>query len=531
MLDELLEFLPAELDVTRVREVVLLPRAFDRPSGQLLFLVRRDRSQAVLSRPSDFELFREIPLDAKEPIAVVRDGESPRVEVRVVDGKVLALPLEPHEAERFDALIAATRRRSSRPSRRSGSIRPPESVEAEVVVVRDGLIKIVTPAPERPSSIPAALAPTPEALASASGESVTDGGTYDSVRPPPFAPEALPSAFTERAEAGPRDLPTLRARLRRHWDLGQLDEACQVARVVSLLGPVEPMEKRLASLDAGNASSRPIAPHLFQAYVAHADEDPDLSRLFVALWPALLTMRLRPERDMGLRARDAVDVNTAEGGFAGVFRRASRVLSLPTPRLWVRADVPGGLAHLNVSPVGSLCGGSLAQGFSELETLFVAAHHLAFYRPDVYLLALLPSSADLLTLACAGLHLERRVPPDPRIAKVAESIERFMVPQVRESLRSACAELSLPGDPRTFLAAELLRFRRAATFSAARAGFLVSGSLPVAARMIRLLPSFPGLEADEVLDDLLAFAVSPGFLALRRELGIALAPSSLDGAD
>jgi len=209
-----------------------------------------------------------------------------------------------------------------------------------------------------------------------------------------------------------------------------------------------------------------------------------------------------------------------------VFRRASRSLSVPTPRLWIRTDVSGGLAHLNVSPVGSLCGGSLAQGFSELETLFVAAHHLAFYRPEVYLLALLPSPSDLLTLACAGLHLERRVPPDPRIAKVAESIERFMVPQVRESLRSACADLSLPGDPRTFLAAELLRFRRAAALSAVRAGFVVSGSIPVAARMIRLLPSHPGLEADELLDDVLAFASSPAFFALRRELGVALASAS-----
>jgi len=530
LLDELLDFLPSEVDPTQVRAVVLLPRAFDRVTGQLAFLVRPDRPQVVLSRPLDFELFREIPLAAKAPVTVVRVGGAAHVKVRVIDGKVLMLALEPHEAERLDALLAATKRRSSRPSSRGSSVRAPESVEAEVVVVRNGLIKPITPVPERASSVPSTLEPSPEALAQVSGEHVVESSKYDSVRPPPMAPEANPSLFAEPVEAGPRDLPTLRARLRRHWDLGQLDEACQVARVVAFLGPVEPMEKRLASLDAGSASPRPVAPHLFQAYVAHADEDPDLSRLFVALWPALLTMRLRPERDMGLRARDAVDVLTAERGFAGIFRQASRALSIPTPRLWIRADVPGGLAHLNVSPVGSLCGGSLAQGFSELETLFVAAHHLAFYRPEVYLLALLPSQGDLLTLACAGLHLERRVPPDPRIAKVAESIERFMVPQVRESLRAACAELSLPGDPRTFLAAELLRFRRAATFSAARAGFLVSGSVPVAARMIRLLPSSPGLEADEVLDDVLAFAVSPAFFALRRELGIALAPSS-PGAD
>ena len=604
MLDDVLDFLPPELDAAEVREIALIPRSFDRPTGQLLFVGRADGRRSLLSRPAEFELFREIPVRAEAPFALVKDDAGARLEVQVIDGRVLRLALLDGEVESVEAILARKKRRSSRPeltprsgresrAARRGTLRPPESVEAEVVVVPDHLLKKGgTPVPEpirgegavedlarkilmgasgtgaapsppppgrspsprppsprppsprppsprssprpgmepptstdsdRPSAIPPALAPSREALARVRGETEPDG-ERESVRPPAFTPAPMP------AVTSPRDTTALRARLRQHWEHGELDEASQVARVLAFLGSADPTEKRLASL-AGDQSpvlSTPLASHLFKAYVAHDDEDPDMARLTAALWPALLTMRLRPERDLGLRPRDLVDAAGAEAGFGGTFRRAARGLGLPAPRLWLRTDLPGGLAYLNVSPIGSLAGGSIASSFSYDEMLFVAGHHLAFYRPEVYLLALLPSPSDLLTLVCAGLYLERRMPADPRIVKVAESIERFMVPQVRESLRAACAELSLPsvGDPRTHIADALLRFRRASHLSAARAGFCLTGSIAVSARMVRLLPTPSGLQVEELVDDLASYAVSRAWLTLRRELGIALAPSA-----
>ncbi|MBN8610988.1 MAG: hypothetical protein J0L92_10415 [Deltaproteobacteria bacterium] len=589
MLAAFLDFLPPDLEPASIRDLALLDRAFDRPSGQLLFVLRHDGARAILSRPSHFELFRAIPVRGHSPFAIMTSESVATLEVNVVDGRVLRLALDAEEAQRLEPFVRhETARVEIVPGRgdrgterpRRSSIRPPESVEAEVVVVPEHVLrKPITPAPapirgqgavedlarkivvvdsaptplprarpssppaprpsprpprppqregdaiadDRSSTIPPALAPSPAALARVRGERVPDSGEHESVRPPAFTPQPM------RAVTSPRDTSALRVRLQRHWERGELDEASQVARVLSFLGSGDPTERRLASLAGDGAPSlgSALSRHLFSAYVAHDDEDPDLARLCAALWPALLTMRLRPERDLGLRPRDLVDVATAESGFAAAFRRAARSLSLSLPRLWIRTDVSGGLAYLNVSPMGSLCGGSLASSFSADEMLFVAAHHLAFYRPEVYLFALLPNTTDLLTLACAGLLLERRMAPEPRLVKVAEAIERFMVPQVRDSLRHACSELSLVGgDPRTQLAAELARFRRAAHVSAVRAGFALTGSIHLAARMARLLPAQAGLDVEEVVDDLASYAVSPGWLSLRRELGIALAPSS-----
>lgn len=545
MLEGVVDFLPSDFDPSSVREAVLIGRTFDRAHGQLLFVARRDGTRAVLSRPSDFELFREIPCDHERPFAVLHDAGGQRLEVHVVDGKTLRLSLTAEEAAQVEGLMRvevlppprpagassspserparpsklAPHRKTSRPPPRE-SYREPQSAEAEVVRVRPGLVRPLTPVPLT-DELPASLRPTAAALAAARGETPTEG-ERDSVRPPALSEEmdaVVPSA---------RDVAAMRVLLRQHWERGALDEASQVARALVFLGSSDPIEKRLAALqpEGPPSLSSPVSSHLFKAYLAHDDEDPDLARLCSALWPALLTMRLRAERDMGLRRADEIDLASPQTGFARCFQSAARSLAIPQVRLWIRTDVAGGLAHLNVSPVGSLCGRTLTSGFSPEEMLFAAAHHLSLYRPEVYLLALLPAPSDVLTLACAGLYLERLMPPDSRVVKLAETLERFMVPQVRESLRAACATLSLPGDPRTALSEGLARMRRGAYLSAARAGLFLSGSLAVAARMLRLMPPVHGLAVDEVIDDLLSFSISPACAALRREVGVALEPSA-----
>jgi hypothetical protein len=549
VLDDVMDLLPEGLDAAQVRGHVLISRSFDRSTGQLLLVDAGGRLH-LLSRPDSFELFREIPVRADAPFALVEDEYGPRLEVCAIDDRTLRVRLLEGETAGVEALLA---RRAPSTARRH-TVRPPESAEAEVVVVPQSVWRQDAGAPEpvrgdgaaqelarqilreaegsaaaapapssardrsaHPSSIPPALSPSPEALARAAGEAAP-AERRESVHPPAFGPEEpLP------AIEGPRDTAGLRKRLRWHWELGQLDEASQVARVLVYLGSVDPTESRLASFAGDPVSSVPITKELFAAHVAHEHEDPDIARVCAALWPALLSMRLRSERDLGLRARDEIDVLRAESGLGSVFRRASRALDLPTPRLWLRADLAGGLAYLNVSPTGSLAGASIASGFSSDETLFVVAHHLAFYRPEVYLLALLPSPSDLLVLVSAGLCLERRMPADARTAKVARTVERFMVPQVRESLRAACAALPLPTatDRARHLADELARFRRAAHVSASRAAFALTGSISTSARMTRLLPPPPGLTVHAVVDDLASYAVSAPWFTLRRALGIA----------
>ena len=526
VLEQLADFLPVDFPATQVIAHVLLPGTFDRASGQVLLAVDANGVGCVLTRPSDFELFRALPCSAKMPFEIAQLGAQSHLKVRVFD-RSLMMTVTDEDAARVEALrrislpVKKERKRTSSTkltaAKRSDPRAEPPSSPQEVPAVKQEVVrKATSSAPKLPVRL-APPSPPP------SRESPRPPMT-DSVHPPAFHADPLPVVN------GAHDIEALRRRLVHYWDRGDLDESSQVARVLVFLDVANNVEKRLAALQSDVVAplSKTISPLRFKAYVTHEDEDVDLGRLLTALWPPLLAMRLRPEREMGLRPHHEVDFAHPSPGVTTLFHQTTKALGLPLPRLWIRDDVSGGLAHLNVSPVGSLCGKTLISRFTEAETLFVIAHHLSFYRPEAYVLALLPSPADLLGLACAGLHLERMMPRDPKIVEVATSLERFMVPPVRNALRDACSSLRLAGDPRTAIASALVAHRRAAHFTAARAGLLLTGAIHVAAKMMRYMPPQAGITLQETIDDLVRFAVSPAWFNLRRELGLAL-PSSSPG--
>ena len=325
----------------------------------------------------------------------------------------------------------------------------------------------------------------------------------------------------------------MHAMMRQHFEKGALDEAAGVARVLAHLGAADAMEKRLGALlpDVAPRFATPLSSYSFAAYVVHDDEDPDIGRMLAALWPGILAMRTRPEREFGLRPRDEVDFGSSEVQIANLFAHSARAIGLSCPRLFVRTDVGGGLAHLAVSPLATLAGGTIALQFDPPSTLHVLGGHLAMYRPEAYLLALLPSREEAWLAFCAALVLEERIPAEPRASALAAELARYMVPPVQKALRQAVLEVRLPGDPLVSAQEQFLRFRRAAYLTACRTGFVLSGSLAVSEKLQRLLPAVPGIPTDEVIDDLISYAVSPSWMALRRELGIALEPSGQNRID
>lgn len=531
---ELAEWLPEEIPPGSIRSWALVSRSFDRRHGEAL-LIRRSEELLLLTRSERFEPFRALPLGPGEPISVgERDGEAV-LEARTIDGRTHSLSLLRAEREDLLRVLASPPRASrARGSDRPSTIRPPESAELEVVRIpwnvrpAAGAPGSGTDAPRQRSSNPPRAAvearrvpsPAPPRSAEPGSDRPSSSG---SVHPPAFASEPAPIVRTAR------DLDALRASFRHHWDQGALDEASQVARALAHLGVADAMERRLANLqpEVPPGYAVPLSPYIFRAFVAHDEEDADLGRLLAALWPAYLQMRVRSDRELGLRPRDEVDLTGAQSGVARLFAHGARALSLDRPRFFLRTDVPGGMAHLHAWPLASLCGGTLATGFDEASTLHVLGHHLSFYRHEAYLVAIAPAQLELEALVLAALHVDGRLPAhDARVASLAEVLARHMAPQVREAVRGPIADLRLAGaDPRAELCRALRSHRRAAHLTAVRAGFALSGSLAVSDRMQRMMPAVPGVSTDELIDDLITYSVSPAWSALRKELGIAMEPS------
>ncbi len=528
---ELEDFLPDETPSADIVAAVLLARSFDRFTGEALVVRFRNGDRRILTRPSRGELFRELPRHDSTPMRVEHAAfEEPRFAVKTIDGKTLSMSVLLSEVPALRGVLEtdvvvprtgssapprpAAARSVVRAPRREDTLRPPKSAEMEVVRIPDG---VRTPGVETRTSSsrpPAAISQSPSPASQPKRES-------DSVRPPAFAAEPAPVV------RGARDVDAMHTMMRHHFEKGALDEAACVARVLAHLGAADTMEKRLAALlpDVPPPFVTPLSPYLFSAYVVHDDEDPDVGRMLAALWPGILAMRARPERDFGLRPRDEVDFGTSAVEIGALFAHSARAIGLSCPRLFIRTDVGGGLAHLAVSPLATLAGGTIATQFDAPSTLHVLGGHLAMYRPEAYLFALLPAREEAWLAFRASLVVEERIPPEPRSSALASDLQRYMVPPVRKALTQAASELRLPGDPAVSAEEQFMRFRRATYLTACRTGFLLSGSLATSEKLQRLLPAVPGIPTDEIIDDLISYAVSPSWMALRRELGISLEPS------
>jgi hypothetical protein len=193
------------------------------------------------------------------------------------------------------------------------------------------------------------------------------------------------------------------------------------------------------------------------------------------------------------------------------------VLGLPTPRLFLRTDVPGGLTHLRVFPLASLCGSTLLSGFQPLDLMFIAARHLSDYRPEHYIRTLLPSNTELKTVLMASLRLANLVPGDAQIDQTAQEIRKYLQAPQLDAIGTLGRRFVQAG-ART----DVKKWLQGVEITACRAGLLVCNDLDTAARMVQALGATGpvDLPPKEKVKELVLFSVSEEYFRLRQALGI-----------
>src|SRR5688572_9580900 len=98
-------------------------------------------------------------------------------------------------------------------------------------------------------------------------------------------------------------------------------------------------------------------------HVLHDDADPYVGKVFDSVLAVLRAARARDLSAFGLSLRDAVSPGTSTVALARALAAAAFALRVPAPRIFLRPDLPGGLAHLPSNPIATLAGGSVLQGF------------------------------------------------------------------------------------------------------------------------------------------------------------------------
>ncbi len=309
------------------------------------------------------------------------------------------------------------------------------------------------------------------------------------------------------------------------------DEAWCVASVLSFLGEADADEARFYSEwkpEEGILKFRGgLTSELWSRHLTHPDAGGHLSRIFELLTPAALKAKNAELRMSGklpvTEARFKQDPQTSTVTFARTFGFVAQVLGIACPELYVRSDLPVSIVAAQTDPPSSFAGQGVLAGYQPQDLAFICGKHLASYRTDGYIRNLFQTQSELTTMFFAGVVIAApNTPLPPELANnvklSAQALMRFMQPVEMEHLRVTVKRWMADGST-----ANIKRWGIGMELTAARAGLLVSGDLDIARRILGAEQALPGdMTPAEKMTELLVFAVSEDYSALRRGLGVAI---------
>ncbi len=305
-----------------------------------------------------------------------------------------------------------------------------------------------------------------------------------------------------------------------YFDARAYDKAWCLAATLSFLKKADTEQQQFF---ADNRPSAPIRPQnrlndeRWLKDLVHPEQDLLASKIFEQLWGGVLSVRHQSDKQAGLSKKHEVNPADSTITFARTFGFVANVLGLSCPRLFLRTDVPGGLAAVPSWPLASLSGSTLLTGYQTDDLMFVVGRHLADYRPEHYIRTMLRSNTELKTVLMAGLRLSGVI---PRADAAAEQAAQQLGPKVQPAQLDALRRLG-KRFVETGARTDVKRWLQTVELTACRAGFLVCNDLETAARMVTQLPAAAvDLPPKDKVKELVLFSVSEEYFRLREHLGI-----------
>lgn len=330
------------------------------------------------------------------------------------------------------------------------------------------------------------------------------------------------------AELSPGRAETYRSLLSLFDELEDPDRGFNATSVLVALGEAD-LDEQLRYAQ--------YAPENLLPITGHVDEDMwdqllppyhprSVHRLLAAIEPAALAAWYA-ENEQRFQSvmpppNTRVDPITTTVSAVKTFAWVSRVLGVEPPTIFAVPEHATLTAATLPSRRNALALGRRAlSGWSLPELAFMAAHHLAFSRPGCRLLPLYSDLVQLGTLVRAAVALcrpELGASLDDGAMTLRTALERQVDPRA-QAVASSIIEESLHEDGKLDVAAWL----RSVETTACRVALLVSGDVTVAANVLAVAGAAPGGRSarDRALE-LLPFAVSQSYTALRHLLGVAV---------
>ncbi|HSK01551.1 MAG TPA: tetratricopeptide repeat protein, partial [Kofleriaceae bacterium] len=325
----------------------------------------------------------------------------------------------------------------------------------------------------------------------------------------------------------PTNPDAYRALGRTSLEAGRVDEAWCACRALVFLDRASPEEAALYRRHKGHEARKAtgILDEDAWAHVRHPDEDRVISAIFALIWEAAVALRAGPPKTFELKAKERMPVEEGTGVIAKIFRHAARVLNVPLPDVYVQPRRSGRLLLANCLDKGRLVptiivGRDLMTGYRDTEIAAAVGAMLALLRPAYYPKLALAGADELEAALVAAARLGGR-----RIGRAEiEPLVGTLLPELKKRVARPAAEAVAALASRLPEALDLARWRAAVDATAQRAGLLVSGELAASARMLSADAALlGGARPGQRVAELVAYSVSPGYFAVRRHLGVAVA--------
>lgn len=306
---------------------------------------------------------------------------------------------------------------------------------------------------------------------------------------------------------------------------GETDRQWCVAQALVTLGAANDEQNKLYQQYRSQTLIAPrggVSQNAWYDFLFHPEEEVLTGQIFAIIAPAVLLGRVTAlRRDGKLHQPDPATKQEPEKATLTAVRAltwAAAILGLAPPPIYVEKDREVGYEHIPAVPPITVVGHKALSGPTQLEHAFFAGRHLSWYRQEHYIKKLFTAVPDLEDLFLAALTIGNPGLPiaedmKRRVAPIAKAIEPVLEPQQIDSLRGYFLRFVEEGG-RT----NLQRWSAAVEKTACRVGLLLCNDLATAKGVVET----QGPESDELMKDLLAFAVGDRYSQLRRQLGIAI---------
>ncbi|MGC4093559.1 MAG: tetratricopeptide repeat protein [Polyangiaceae bacterium] len=312
-----------------------------------------------------------------------------------------------------------------------------------------------------------------------------------------------------------------------YTDARRADGAFLACQALHVLGQAEPDESRFFSRMRDGEPPQiqtTLSAQEWLELISPDSADPLLTALFALVEPYVVQARAQTPEQLGLGEEHLIDINNYPYGLVLATHAAAEALGISEPTMFQKPEDPGVLGFLPTSPPAILVGGGAFNGnFDNLQMSFIAAHHLAYYQPGLYLRQLLPNLTALKAWLFAAIRLVKAKFPvtadlEAPVADASKVLQRLATGAGIEQLTHIVTKLLT-----SETALDLKRWVHAVDFSADRAGLALCHDLETAGALVQSVPAAQGSPSVEArLENLMSYSVSEQYVELRSRQGVSL---------